>query len=341
MSSTFTDCAGGDSADSKAEAKGDSGATPPPQPQPLGALPGPTPSTSPGEGWTATWKAPGDSVEPKVEWCGIQVGTDDQGNPVRPEAFVSVSAADFAAALLPERGDQPTTSPVENVIRAKVAEQADKYKDSSGVRAEGVGPTEHVTPDPTNPIPVRYEWATYFPATYPENVPGEGIYEVFLQWHQQDTDGAGSSPPLGFMVYGQDLCLALHRLNPNNPGESVKAEGPPPIVVAGGPGIGFRGKWHYFRAEVVWDLTLGSVKVWHSLDGFAFAGEATVTVEPFQTMFPTRSTAEPPAVPEPGTCYLKAGLYRDDTRHHEGFVVYHDEVVRYAKPDDGVKCAAE
>jgi hypothetical protein len=55
-----------------------------------------------------------------------------------------------------------------------------------------------------------------------------------------------------------------------------------------------------------------------------------------QTIFPTRSTAQTPAEVA-GTCYLKVGLYRRVPPKSEKYVVYHDEISRYAKPDDGVK----
>ncbi len=297
MSRIDTDRAKGDSADYE----GDGEKTP-------------TPPNPAAEDWTPTWGAPGENIS---EWCGdLHVG--------RPEAFVSVAAPEAPAGS------------VGRVFRARMENENDKWRDSSGWRAEGVGPT-----DPPSDRPVRYQWATFFPDTYPADPSGE-LWQLFTQWHQQDEDFVGDSPPIAFIVSGENLCLDLRYVDPNGDlDSSLPLPAPPePVIFTSTPEAGFRNRWHYFLVEIVWSLN-GSIRVWHSNTGFDdLTGDPVYERTGFQAAFPTRSSLEA-GTPVPGSVYLKAGLYREEGTVDPNFVVYHDQFERKANPPDGVGCPTE
>ncbi|HWU08310.1 MAG TPA: heparin lyase I family protein [Streptomyces sp.] len=255
--------------------------------------------------WTVTWQAPGERLE---DWCNVHVGEDKTH-------FASVSEEDGA----PVGGH-------ERVWRAQVVDEGDNV--SSGWRAEGVGPTEHVSDRP-----VRYEWATYFPRDYPDNTNVQ--FQVFTQWHQQDPaeDVTGTSPPVAFIVEEEKILLDLRYIDPEGDiGTSLVLEPKSEIAPLE------RDIWHYFRAEILWNLGSGWIKVWHSTTRPDFSG-SPVERTGLMTIFPLRGPLQESKTLEPGTSYLKVGLYRGDEEKNPKFVVYHDEVRRLANPDDRLGCS--
>jgi hypothetical protein len=232
--------------------------------------------------WLVTWQAPGESTN---EWRSVQS--------VAPDRFQSVSA--------PPGG-------IGRAFRAEVRND-DLVKD--GWRAEGVGPEESASDRV-----VSYEWATWFPPDYPVDDPGAGhIWQVITQWHQQDgAESTGTSPPIAFIVHGEDIRLHLHRVDPSNLGTSLEV-GQYPVATVD------RETWHRFRMEVRWALKGGSIKLWHggNLVPLPLPGD-------LQTLFPLRSQLQ-----VAGTTYFKMGLYRDRVTTPPTvppFVIYHDEIRR-------------
>ena len=158
------------------------------------------------------------------------------------------------------------------------------------------------------------------PARLPIDLPGDGhIWQVITQWYQQDEDVTGVSPPIAFIVVGEEIRLHLHRVDPSDLDTSVEVG---QYWVADVD----RGTWHHFTAEVYWALEGGSISVRHNDD-------ALRTWDGIQTLFPLRSQ---PRVA--GTAYPKMGSYRARIPSPGNFEIHHDEVQRLSRPDDGVTC---
>jgi hypothetical protein len=124
-----------------------------------------------------------------------------------------------------------------------------------GWRAEAVGPTEVASANT-----VRYRWSTMLDPAYPTNpvgTDGSAIWQVSTQWHQGDQD-VGGSPPIAFIVVGNEMRLRLHRSDPQNPSNSIEI-GQFPVAT----GLA-KGSWHDFQMDVHWDLINGWVTVWHN-----------------------------------------------------------------------------
>ncbi|MGH3687762.1 MAG: polysaccharide lyase [Pseudonocardiaceae bacterium] len=119
---------------------------------------------------------------------------------------------------------------------------------AGGWRAEVVGPTE--TQSSTT---VRYTWSTLLDPTYPANPKGSDgkpIWQVITQWHQGDAD-KGASPPIAFIIVGEEIRLHLNKPDGTEVGQYRVAD------LA-------RGTWHDFQVDVRWALSGGTVKVWHN-----------------------------------------------------------------------------
>jgi hypothetical protein len=255
--------------------------------------------------WTRTFFAPCDSL---TEWFGIQVkaGTNDRLQ------IVSAPLAKSAHALRVEVQD------------GDVAVNANNQPIPSGWRAEVIGPTELGSSDV-----VRYTWSTMLDTTYLDNPlstdPNDPqvnrpIWQVITQWHQGDNN-QGASPPVAFIIVGNEIQLDLNKHDPNDPGSSIQA-GQWPVANLD------RGQWHDFQVDVQWDLADGKIQVWHNGSPVTFnvGGQTLTQLTGLETLFPPlhNSTDLP-------TVYLKMGLYRKGvtTNATTPFVLYHDEVSRY------------
>jgi hypothetical protein len=247
---------------------------------------GAAPADAAQECYQPAWAAPGESLS---EWNSIQVkaGTTDRLMIVpaplgkSPHA-VRAEVRDGDVAVNPYNG-QPI---------------------AGGWRAEGVGPVESQS-DQT----VRYTWSTMLDPAYPVNPvgsDGKPIWQVITQWHQGDND-QGASPPVAFIIVGEQIRLHLNRPDGTEVGQYPVA----PLD---------RGTWHDFQMDIRWALTGGSIKIWHN-------GILVQDLPSVQTLFPQRQN---PSLP--GTAYLKMGLYRKavTTPTSGKFVLYHDEVRRSA-----------
>ncbi|MGH3807664.1 MAG: heparin lyase I family protein [Pseudonocardiaceae bacterium] len=105
---------------------------------------------------------------------------------------------------------------------------------AGGWRAEVVGPTE--TQSSTT---VRYTWSTLLDPTYPANPKGSDgkpIWQVITQWHQGDAD-KGASPPIAFIIVGEEIRLHLNKPDGTEVGQYRVAD------LA-------RGTWHDFQVDV-------------------------------------------------------------------------------------------
>ena len=237
-----------------------------------------------------TWHAPGNSLS---EWNSIQVaaGSNDRLQIVQPPVVKSGTA--FRAEV--RDGD--------------VAVNANGQPIGGGWRAEGVGPVEIHSGDT-----VRFTWSTMLDAAYsvnPVGANGQAIWQVITQWHQTDQDG-GASPPVAFIIVQNQILLHLHRFDPANLLGSIEV-GQYPVATDLA-----RGAWDDFQMDVRWALVGGWVKVWHN-------GVLMQDISPVATLFPRKAD-----VNQPGSNYLKMGLYRKPTPATPSgpFVLYHDEVRR-------------
>jgi len=125
-----------------------------------------------------------------------------------------------------------------------------------------------------------YRWQTLFP----DNFNSADFWQIFTQWHQYK---AGGSPPLAFLVWGDEVRL-------------------------GGPGPRWywtapleTGRWHDFVVRVVWSTNpgRGGVEIWYD-------GEHALPFTRGATLFAN------------DTVYVKQGLYRKDLIAHDQ-VVFH------------------
>jgi hypothetical protein len=230
-----------------------------------------------------TWAAPGESL---TEWNSIQVpaGTTDR------LTIVPAPLGKSPHALRAEVRD------------GDVAVNSAGQPIAGGWRAEGVGPVESQSSQT-----VRYTWSTMLDSAYPVDpvgTDGKPIWQVITQWHQGDND-QGASPPVAFIIVGEQIRLHLNRADGTEVGQYAVA----PLD---------RGTWHDFQMDVRWALTGGSIKVWHN-------GTPVLDLPSVPTLFPQQQN---PSLP--GTAYFKMGLYRKavTTPTTGRFVVYHDEVRR-------------
>lgn len=244
-----------------------------------------------------SWAAPGDALS---EWASVQVpaGTTDRLQSV-PAPSGGVGRA-FQV----------------HVRDGDVAVNSGGQPIPGGWRAEGIGPTEAESSQV-----IRYEWNTRFDPQYPTNpvgTDGKPIWQVFAQWHQGDGE-AGSFPPVAFIIENGGLWLDISKINPNDPTTSIDL--PNHRVADLDPG-----QWHHFRVDVKWSLTHGCIAVWHD--------DKLIHESPdIATLYPAGTSA--PKVSQPGTVYLKMGLYRKPTSTGPAgtkFVLHHDEVKRLAEP---------
>ena len=83
------------------------------------------------------------------------------------------------------------------------------------------------------------------PARPPRRPVGGGhIWQVVTQWHQQDgAEATGVSPPIAFIVVGEEVRVHLHRVEPDDLGRSAEVGRFPVTSVD-------RGTWHHFRARI-------------------------------------------------------------------------------------------
>lgn len=232
-----------------------------------------------------SWTAPGESLS---EWNSIQVpaGTTDR------LMIVPAPLGNSPHALRAEVRDGDVA--VNSFNGRPIA---------GGWRAEGVGREVETESSRT----VRYTWSTMLDAAYPVNPVGSDgrpIWQVITQWHQGDND-QGGSPPIAFIIEGEQILLHLTRPDGTDAGKHVVA----PLA---------RGTWHHFQMDIRWALS-GSVTVWHN-------GSEVVAPTTAQTLFPQKNSTLP------GTAYFKMGLYRKAVTLNPPttgrFAVYHDEVRR-------------
>jgi hypothetical protein len=246
---------------------------------------GAAPAAAATQCYQQSWAAPGESLS---EWNSIQVraGTTDR--------FMIVPAP---------LGNSP------HAMRAEVRDgdvAVNPYNGqpiAGGWRAEGVGPVIESQSSQT----VRYTWSTMLDSAYPANPigsDGKPIWQVITQWHQGDND-QGASPPVAFIIEGEQILLHLTRPDGTDAGKH-------PVASLA------RGSWHHFQMDIRWALS-GSVTVWHN-------GAQVLPPTPAQTLFPQKNSTLP------GTAYFKMGLYRKAISLNPPttgkFVVYHDEVRR-------------
>lgn len=205
-----------------------------------------------------------------------------------------------------------------------------------GWRAEAQGETET-----QRETPVRYDWATLLPEGYPvdpqgPDSPGDPPWQVIFQWHQSDTD-RGGPPPVGFTVKWGNICLDLNTWDPDNEKASIH-------IGTWVVGPAKTGVWHRFRAEIIWHLDKGSVKVWHNDEVVTFGdpltagpavGEVSADRPPdaltgLPTLFPAKPLEQGEAPLPAPSVYLKVGLYREavSTNPPGPYVLYHDEIHR-------------
>jgi Polysaccharide lyase len=244
---------------------------------------------------TESWAAPGESLS---EWVNTQVPAN-----TTPPRLQSVTAPPGGVG----RAFQV------QVLDNDVAVNANGDPVPSGWRAEGIGPTEGESSEV-----IRYEWNTLFAAGYPANQP---VFQLFAQWHQQDKKpDVGNSPPVEFIVVNGGLSLRVNRVNPSNHSDSVNVATQRLADLK-------PGHWHHFRVDVEWALTHGCIAVWH--DGTLVTDSR---FDDIATLFPDGPSG--PNFTQPGTVYLKMGLYRDDVATGAAstkFVLYHDQIRRLAK----------
>lgn len=128
-----------------------------------------------------------------------------------------------------------------------------------------------------------YRWSTMFDSTFPS----AKTWQLFTQWHH---DGNSGSPPVEFLVYGEEIRLNIG----GNPGTIVWRT---PLV---------RGQWQDFIFHVKWspDSSVGFVELYLN-------GKLVLPKRNIATQFSGQLN------------YLKVGLYRSDTVAQTG-IVYHD-----------------
>jgi hypothetical protein len=207
-----------------------------------------------------------------------------------------------------------------------------------GWRAEAQGPTE-LQADQA----VGYSWSTMLDPTYvtdprvndavdPNN--GKSIWQVITQWHQSDSD-RGSSPPVAFIIVGNNILLDVHRYDPANENYSIQV-GQWPVATLN------RGAWHDFEAEIRWHPTDGTIKITHNGSPVMFSPQVPPDA-PNEPLYPTQTTENltglgtlfPPKTGSmaPPSAYFKIGLYRKavTTNPPGPFILYHDEISRYER----------
>jgi len=231
--------------------------------------------------WESTWSAPGETI---AEWQALQVKANTTD---RIQSVVAPPGGNGHAFRFEVRDDD-------------VAVNAKGQEIPGGWRAEGIGPTEQ--PSRTA---VRYEWNTLFDEHYPEFA----SWQLFAQWHQQDENSVGSSPPIELIIEQSKIYLHLNRFDPEHPDESL--DGGKHLVADLD-----RGSWHKFRIEIRWALADGSIKLWHN-------DKQITDLTNVQTLFPLRDNTS-----APGTVYFKMGLYRNAVKIGQPCVLFHDEVKR-------------
>jgi hypothetical protein len=156
--------------------------------------------------------------------------------------------------------------------------QGDDPIDSSGNRNELVRMTRE---------PVGSEYYYKFSTMFAPDYPSVATWQLFVQWHH---DGSSGSPPVEFVVNGEELRLHMG----GNPGTTVWRT---PLV---------RGAWQDFVFHVKWspDPKVGFVELYHQ-------GKLVLPKRYIATQYSGMLN------------YLKLGLYRNDTISKTG-VVYHD-----------------
>lgn len=162
-------------------------------------------------------------------------------------------------------------------IKATV-KQGDDPINSSGNRNELVKMTKEAVGSE-----YWYRWSTMFDSSFPS----AKTWQLFAQWHH---DGCCGSPPVEFLVYGEELRLNIG----GNPGTIVWRT---PLV---------RGAWQDFIFHVKWspNASVGFVELYHN-------GKLVLPKRYIATQFSGMLN------------YLKVGLYRSDTVAPVG-IVYHD-----------------
>lgn len=161
-----------------------------------------------------------------------------------------------------------------------VVKQGDDPINASGNRNELI----YVDDRPQEGEDRYYRWQTLVPSTFKTT----DYWHLFTQWHQYKT---GGSPPLAFMVWGEEIKLG----SGSNYFFSIPLE---------------RGIWQDWVCHVKWssDPKVGGVEVWYN-------GKLILPFTHWATLFKN------------DTVYLKQGLYRkdlvswDQTIYHDGMVV--------------------
>jgi hypothetical protein len=133
-----------------------------------------------------------------------------------------------------------------------------------------------------------YRWWTMWDASYPSSP----TWQLFTQWHHTGLTG---SPPIEFLVQGEEILLNTRRCSTCDPITHVLDT----TLV--------RGVWHEFVAHIKWssNASVGFVEVWYD-------GSRVVPLQRTVTLYPKDTT------------YLKQGLYRDAQAIRANGVVYHD-----------------
>lgn len=195
------------------------------------------------------------------QWTGTQMVSADRIAVVESP----IRSGRYAARVLVKQGDDPINS--------------------SGNRNELVN--SQYQPEGSESY---YRWSTMFDQTFPS----AKTWQLFAQWHQ--IEDSGGSPPIQFMVFGEEVQLTLST--------SENLVWKAPLV---------RGVWHDFILHVKFsdDAAVGFIEVWYD-------GNRVLP----KTFGITRAND-----------YLKIGLYRSDTVVPDG-IVYHDGMVQGDTLDD-------
>ncbi len=268
------------------------GDPPPPRPQP----PAPAPAaaaaaTAAPNSWVTTWQAPG-------EQYGGWVNTHQ---PLPRFQHTTVPGGGRAWRAEVRHGD-------DDAVNVKTNKPI-----LSGVRAEGVGPSETAASGT-----VRYQWRTMFPKDFPI-IDAKVAWQVFAQWHQGDRQANPGSPPIAFILDSGKMYVHLHKLVNGHSAEVGKYE------------IGdiTLGQWHTFQVDVTWstDPAVGALEVRHNGTQVLFDGKPT---QRGPTMFLGATRCPDPAIPNEADCtYFKMGIYRKKTvQPLPNMVVYYDDVQR-------------
>jgi hypothetical protein len=100
---------------------------------------------------------------------------------------------------------------------------------------------------------------------YNRNAPPARIYRCSMgcTWYEWSTTTAGDSRRSRFILLGKQIWLDLQRWGPANELASLQVEQWPVAELQSG-------QWHQFVAKIRWDVSEGTVQLWHNGDPVTF-----------------------------------------------------------------------